>query len=889
MLMPVGYPLRYGDTMEEIGSSPSDTNAVSDAVAESMAAALRSAGLGDMVEHVDVKQMGYSENVLERVIKQHAIQDREGFLAFAHTMDENDNNYLSENELQNAALKWLEHQTQVPDAPEIDEENTVEYLLQLGEECSRKHDSKGALAAFNKAIALDPSCDMAWFNRGVLLEAEQDARGARQAFQICLDINPDNAPATANIATLLERIGDDAAAYEMAVKALKFFPGHPMLLDVKTRCAESGIKMPMEAMPIQEPTQTFNEVEVEKVMKETGVTDKEAVLAEALHHDDDSNQHLEYQELKSAATVVAATQEIQQVIEQAEVHAPVAPEPIIEAVKEEPLDLDTLVEQATGLIRSGDAKGALELLSPHLKTIGAEHAGAWRIAGGAMARLDLDDHAISALQHAQNLDPDQGTGWFNLGSIHQRRGETDEAVDCYMKAMNVQSDYLKAATKCSQLCHEIGDVENFLKATRTVLRIEPKNPVREEFIRILVELAEGEANVLESVHGIPPTLPEGPHLASEAIEYLGPGQTAMHARAYTAAKKDVQAVTIWKSMIKQDGENPDIWRGLARSLEAAGDLATAEKCHRKADSLSGVTAVQEQDSSQVLENAPVALNATSPAPAHETTPSPAPAPGIVPDPTPTPAPAFEQTLTPAQSFEPTPALDMAPVQSSQDPREQEADYYMNALGLQTPASDVKQQTPNAPSSLLTDSAILLEQRETVPSAVVQEPQSSFDLTQAAADAQRLVSNSANAEVDSSSVANQDIAWYNQGVGLISDGKFREALSCFDRALPSFTGNEEMLIRILNGRGNAFYFMEEYPKCVESYHQAMLIRPAEVQGKTLYNMGSAYAEMERYPDAIKCFEQSVPRGLSPEEVKRAKEQIRRCGILQKETVRKNKRR
>jgi hypothetical protein len=55
------------------------------------------------------------------------------------------------------------------------------------------------------------------------------------------------------------------------------------------------------------------------------------------------------------------------------------------------------------------------------------------------------------------------------------------------------------------------------------------------------------------------------------------------------------------------------------------------------------------------------------------------------------------------------------------------------------------------------------------------------------------------------------------------------------------------------------------------------------------MGSAYAEMERYPDAIKCFEQSVPRGLSPEEVKRAKEQIRRCAILQKETVRKNKRR
>ena len=83
-----------------------------------------------------------------------------------------------------------------------------------------------------------------------------------------------------------------------------------------------------------------------------------------------------------------------------------------------------------------------------------------------------------------------------------------------------------------------------------------------------------------------------------------------------------------------------------------------------------------------------------------------------------------------------------------------------------------------------------------------------------------------------SVSNQDVAWYNQGVGLIEDGKFREALSCFDRALPSFAGDDEMLIRILNGRGNAYYYLEDNPKCVESYHQAMLIRPAEVRGNTL---------------------------------------------------------
>jgi len=828
-------------------SNPSDSNAVSDAVAESMAAALRSAGLGDANEHAEAEPMGYSENVLERILQEHSISDRDGFLTFAHSMDEDENNYLREEELQNAAKEWVSAQTQSQEVEEdTDDENSVDFLLQLGEECSRKNDSKGALTAFNKAIALDPSCDMAWFNRGVLLEAEQDARGARQAFQICLDINPDNAPATANIATLLERIGDDSAAYEMAVRALHFFPGHPLLLDVKNRCAESDESIPIESMPLQSPTQTYDEQQVAEVMRVVGVSNKDAVLAEAIHHDLDENRHLEYQELKSAAEVVAATQEIQQVIEQVEEPVVPQPQPVIEVPIVIPIDLDELVEQATTLIRSGEAKSALELLSPHLKTIGSEHAGAWRIAGGAMARLELDDHAISALEHAQSLDPNQGSGWFNLGSIHQRKGEDSRAIECYVKAMNVQADYLKAAMKCSQLCNQTGDVENYLNSTRILLQIEPNNPARADFIRILIELAEGEADVLESSQGLPPTLPEGPHLAQEALEYLGDGETEFHARAYTAAKNDVQAVTIWKSMIKIDGQNPYIWRGLARSLESAGDLETAQKCHRKADQLSG--------------NHPVEAIA--------------------------PAPVEQAFVEPAQP---------QPTEIADDQQESQTDYYMNALGLQShPEPQTEEMIPTTvqpDSSLLIDSAQALISRpqQQQPLAVEQQTQPSFDLTQAALETQQLASATVNTEINSSSVANQDVAWYNQGVGLIEASKFREALSCFDRALPSFAGDDDMIIRILNGRGNAYYYLEEYPKCVEAYHQAMLIRPAEVRGKTLYNMGSAYAEMERYPDAMKCFEQSIPRGLEPEEIKRAKEQIRRCGILLKEVERKNKRR
>ena len=80
---------------------------------------------------------------------------------------------------------------------------------------------------------------MAWLNRGVLTLTQQDARGARQAFQICLD-SIRSCPATANFAILLTELG--MRQVQLMVRRGLNFPGHPSLTDVLNRTKSAPVK-----------------------------------------------------------------------------------------------------------------------------------------------------------------------------------------------------------------------------------------------------------------------------------------------------------------------------------------------------------------------------------------------------------------------------------------------------------------------------------------------------------------------------------------------------------------------------------------------------------------------------------------------------------------------
>lgn len=346
--------------------------------------------------------------------------------------------------------------------------------------------------------------------------------------------------------------------------------------------------------------------------------------------------------------------------------------------------------------------------------------------------------------------------------------------------------------------------------------MEPGSAEGLELATKIMSLAIQEGEVLSHAVDHPRTIPQAQDLARSALRMMGQDPSVSRARALSILGQHADSVRTWKALIEADREDADLWDGLSRAMMEAGDQATAQRCAQKAASLRQGATGASSPGPSTAVDSSSSLEALS-APTD---------PMLAPEPRPQSAPAPSPTLQDAFANLPQ----AAPEPAIEQP----------AVSQTHPAVD-----------LLSDALIQSSSME--PSTM---------------------------NAASTSISNEDIVWYNRGVELMEAKKYAEALGCFERALPSFAGDDAMVIRILNGRGNAFYYLEDYPACIEAYHKAMLIDPKNVRGQTLYNMGTAYAEMERFTDAIKCFEQSVPRGLTKEEARLAQEQIRRCKLLER---------
>ena len=712
---------------------------------------------------------------------------------------------------------------------EPDRPMDIESLMVQGELLVSEGKEQQALKVFNTIIAEDPSNAMAWFNRGVIHEMSGSEDEAVKSFRVCIDMDPDHGPAAANIAVLLDRMGNSSDASKFANMALRSFPSHSKLTEI------AGSQVP-----------STNQLNSQTVIQTT--TDINPIQTQ-----------------KSEPVTQPETQPLQT--------PQIVNEPIHQAVVEEEItdtvDIDSVVENASDLIKQQKPEDALELLRDLLHAEASEHPRAWRIAAASMAQLSLYDSAIEAFTYALDLDNSDAASWYNLGALYRRSGEEESAVACFNAALGLKPEYTKASSALADIHTNNGDLTSAIDAWRSLLTHEPKHEGGIRFAEILVSIGEGEGEVLEMATDIPTTLPEGPTLAKEALQYIPENDSqevvTLRARAYTLSGSYPEAVKAWRSLVENDRDNHLLWEGMMKTFIAAGDQNTAEKCRQKISSLTGVVSEPVNDTKDAL-----AVFETNEEPQAED---------------------ISEEISEVEN-----TID-EPINETEEQTEsnQSDDPWGDPWAEQEVPGDIEEiETPNPVEIAAAEN--ILDQAPIVEKAPEPEPSPEVDLASAALIAQTQQSNSEDlagtGKTDSNSIANQDVQWYNKGLALLADEKYEEAMSCFDRALPTFVNDDEMIVRILNARGNAFYYLKKFSDCIEAYHKAMQVNPSGVTGSTLYNMGTAYAEVERFEDAIKCFEQGMSskrvNPLTGEHSKMAKEQIRRCKILLKEQQKKLKR-
>ena len=63
------------------------------------------------------------------------------------------------------------------------------------------------------------------------------------------------------------------------------------------------------------------------------------------------------------------------------------------------------------------------------------------------------------MTHAQNLEPNHASGWFNLGSVQQRSGWPKKPSTAMQGAIEADESYTKAAEKWVSLARDEGLIE----------------------------------------------------------------------------------------------------------------------------------------------------------------------------------------------------------------------------------------------------------------------------------------------------------------------------------------------------------------------------------------------------------------------------------------------
>jgi len=199
--------------------------------------------------------------------------------------------------------------------------------------------------------------------------------------------------------------------------------------------------------------------------------------------------------------------------------------------------------------------------------------------------------AILTYLDALKMDENNATAWFCLGVLYSKTGSVKDAVEAFMKCDENYPDHPPTLANLAYLLVESEPERASDFAKRALPHLE-----QDENLHNIASMSKPEETP-ELVF-----IESEPILEESVDQNLDTGISPVsdkpsrqeEARALSSSGDHSTAVSIWKDLLEQTPDSPEVWRGLGEALSSAGYDDRAVQCMKRADQIESDSIVEPE-------------------------------------------------------------------------------------------------------------------------------------------------------------------------------------------------------------------------------------------------------------------------------------------------------
>ena len=199
--------------------------------------------------------------------------------------------------------------------------------------------------------------------------------------------------------------------------------------------------------------------------------------------------------------------------------------------------------------------------------------------------------AILTYLDALKMDENNATAWFCLGVLYSKTGSVKDAVEAFMKCDENYPDHPPTLANLAYLLVESEPERASDFAKRALPHLE-----QDENLHNIASMYKPEETPELVFIESEPILEESVDQNLDTGISLVSGESSRQeeARALSSSGDHSTAVSIWKDLLEQTPDSPEVWRGLGEALSSAGYEDRAVQCMKRADQIESDSIVEPE-------------------------------------------------------------------------------------------------------------------------------------------------------------------------------------------------------------------------------------------------------------------------------------------------------